>query len=198
MKNIMCRSTFQIAALLLVLAMALSGCATIGNEQATGSLGGPLTDQQKEVTGRQGPSAAARGTQGNRALQGASLNKPAGLLSKRVIHFDFDSSIVKPKYMPILEAHGEYLATHPEAKVVIEGHTDERGSREYNLALGARRAQAVEQILLFNGATPEQVSTVSYGEQMPVDPRHTEAAWAKNRRAVIVYRRAAPGQNLSN
>ncbi|MDN5871895.1 MAG: peptidoglycan-associated lipoprotein Pal [Nitrococcus sp.] len=170
------RLNFQMAALFLALALMMGGCVGTGNERAAG---GPL--------GIEGSGTAASGAQRGQSFQGTELDNPASPLSKRVIYFEFDSNIVQPEYLPILQAHGEYLATHPEYKVTIEGHTDERGSREYNLALGERRAEAAQRILLLNGAAKEQLSTVSYGEEKPVDPGHDEAAWAKNRRAVLVY-----------
>lgn len=181
------RLTFQMAGLFLILAITLSGCATTGNEQAEGAAGGPM-GKQGGTTGTEGSGTAARGAQSAQSFQGTELENPASPLSKRVVYFDFNSNVVKPEYMPILKAHGEYLATHPEKQVAIEGHTDERGSGEYNLALGERRAKAVQRILELNGAAKEQISTVSYGEEKPLDPGHNEAAWSKNRRALIVYR----------
>lgn len=179
------RLKFVMAALFLVLAATLSGCATTGNEGAAG--GAPMSEQSGGP-GTEGAGAATQGAQRARPFEGAELENPASPLSKRVVYFDFDSNVVKQEYMPTLKAHGEYLATHPETQVAIEGHTDERGSREYNLALGERRAKAVQRILELNGAAEEQISTVSYGEEKPLDPGHNEAAWSKNRRALIVYR----------
>lgn len=176
----------QMAGVFLVLALLLSGCATTGKGEAGGAAAGGPSGQQGGAAAAQGPGTA--GAQGTQRFQGTELENPASPLSKRVIYFDFDSSVIKPEYMAILKAHGEYLATHPERQVTVEGHTDERGSREYNLALGERRAKAVARILELNGAAKEQVSTVSYGEEKPADPGHNEAAWSKNRRAMIVYR----------
>ncbi|HET8701280.1 MAG TPA: peptidoglycan-associated lipoprotein Pal [Nitrococcus sp.] len=178
------RLTFQMAALLLVAALALvSGCSTTGSEQA----GARGVSKEGGAAGAEGVGAAASGAQNAPSFQGTELGNAASPLSQRVIYFDFDSNVVKPQYMPVLKAHGEYLATHPEKQVTVEGHTDERGSSEYNLALGERRAKAVQRILELNGAAGQQVNTVSYGEEKPADPGHNEAAWAKNRRAVIVY-----------
>lgn len=180
------RLTFRMAALFLVLAIALSGCATTGDGQTEGAAGG-AKGEQGGATGIEGSGTATRGAQGAQSFQGTELENPASPLSKRVIYFDFDSNIVKQEYMPILKAHGEYLATHPEKQVSIEGHTDERGSGEYNLALGEHRAKAVARILELNGAAKDQISIVSYGEEKPLDPGHNQAAWSKNRRALIVY-----------
>jgi peptidoglycan-associated lipoprotein len=111
----------------------------------------------------------------------------AGLLAKRTIYFDFDSSEIRGEGTDIVAAHAKHLATLPRAKVRLEGHTDERGSREYNIGLGERRAQAVRRALLLQGATDAQLSTVSYGEERPAAAGSDEAAWAKNRRVEIVY-----------
>jgi peptidoglycan-associated lipoprotein len=106
-----------------------------------------------------------------------------------VIYFDFDKSNIRSEFLDTLTAHAKYLIAHPDQKMRIEGYTDERGTVEYNIALGDRRAQAVRRFLLFQGVTPDQLTTVSYGEAHPADPGHNEAAWSKNRRAVLVYLR---------
>ena len=111
----------------------------------------------------------------------------AGLLATRVVYFDFDSSEIKGAGTDVVAAHAKYLASHAAIRVRLEGHTDERGSREYNIGLGERRAQAVRRALLLQGATDAQISTVSYGEERPAVSGHDEAAWAKNRRVEIVY-----------
>ena len=108
-------------------------------------------------------------------------------LSQQVIYFDFNSSSIKSEYRDLITWHGRYLASNPDMKVRLEGHTDERGSREYNIALGDRRAQAVSRILMFQGANKKQVEVISYGEEKPVELEHTEAAWNKNRRVQLVY-----------
>ena len=104
----------------------------------------------------------------------------------RDIHFDFDSAVIKPQDIPYLESLAEFLQKHPEYKLVIEGHCDERGSEMYNLALGQRRADAVKKFLVNLGIEPNRINTISYGEEKPVDPRHCEEAWAKNRRCHFV------------
>jgi peptidoglycan-associated lipoprotein len=102
-------------------------------------------------------------------------------------YFDFDRSELKPRARTILSGHARYLRENRSVRVRIEGHTDERGTREYNLALGERRATAVSEYLQSLGVRSSQLSTVSYGEERPVDPGHNESAWAKNRRAELVY-----------
>lgn len=115
------------------------------------------------------------------------LTDPANILSKRNVYFDYDKDEVKAEYRPLVEAHAKYLVQNPNARVAVQGNTDDRGSREYNLALGQRRAVAVKKVLNVYGATDKQIETVSYGEEKPRCSDATEACWAQNRRADIVY-----------
>ncbi|MGB1310783.1 MAG: peptidoglycan-associated lipoprotein Pal, partial [Leucothrix sp.] len=115
------------------------------------------------------------------------LNDPSSVLSRRVIYFAYDQSTIEPEYFEILDAHSELLASNPNLTIRLEGHADERGSREYNVALSERRAQAVKQFMDLKGVGSEQSQTVAYGEEVPVDPGHNEAAWSKNRRVEIKY-----------
>jgi peptidoglycan-associated lipoprotein len=105
----------------------------------------------------------------------------------RTVHFDFDESILLEEDIPVLRLHAEFLRRYPDRTLLVEGHCDERGTREYNLALGERRADSVSTFLIANGVRRGQISTVSYGEERPVDPGHDEIAWAKNRRGELVY-----------
>lgn len=115
------------------------------------------------------------------------LNDPKGVLAKRSIYFDFDSFIVKDEFKPVVEAHGKYLSSNKNRKIVIQGNTDERGGREYNLALGQKRAEAVRKSLSLLGVADSQMEAVSFGEEKPKATGSDEAAWAENRRADIVY-----------
>src|SRR5215469_13687939 len=115
------------------------------------------------------------------------LDDPNSPLANRTVYFDFDKSDIKPEFLDTLTAHAKYLVANPTQKIRIEGYTDERGTVEYNIALGDRRAQAVRRFMLFQGVSADQITTVSYGESLPADPGHDETAWAKNRRAIIVY-----------
>ncbi len=135
------------------------------------------------------PVAAPAPATNNTAPQVSPLDDPNSPLAQRVVYFDFDKSDIKPEFLDTLTAHAKYLVANPTQKIRIEGYTDERGTVEYNIALGDRRAQAVRRYLLFQGVTADQISTVSYGESHPADSGHDETAWAKNRRAVIVYLR---------
>ncbi len=116
------------------------------------------------------------------------LNDPKGQLAQRSVFFDFDRFEIKSEFQPLVEAHGRYLASMKQRKITIEGNADERGSREYNLALGQKRADAVKSRLTLLGATAAQIETISYGEERPRATGHDEASWAQNRRADIVYK----------
>lgn len=124
---------------------------------------------------------------GEDQYSGDELNDPASPLSNRTVYFDYDSSSVRTEDMPVLEAHGAYLAKNPNLTVRLEGNTDDRGSREYNLALGERRALSIRQILMLQGASMNQFEVTSYGEERPAVDGSDEAAWAQNRRVEIIY-----------
>ncbi len=111
----------------------------------------------------------------------------ADLQANNKIYFDYDRSEIKPEFRDIVMAHAEYLAANPGVRITIEGHCDERGTREYNIALGERRANAVLKMLSLNGVSRDQLETVSYGEERPDVEGHDESAWKFNRRAVFLY-----------
>jgi peptidoglycan-associated lipoprotein len=115
------------------------------------------------------------------------LNNPNSPLAKRSIFFDFDSYTVSDQYQSLLQAHAQYLKAHPERHVLLQGNTDERGTSEYNLALGQRRAEAVRRALTLMGVPDSQLEAVSLGKEKPVALGHDEASWAQNRRVDIVY-----------
>ncbi len=131
--------------------------------------------------------AGASGVVGLTPAQAAMLRDPASPLSKRVIYFDLDSDAVRAEYRGLIEAHSGFLKDNGAARIILQGHTDERGSRDYNLALGQRRAEAVKQAMGLLGVREEQVETVSLGEEKPVQDGHEEADWQLNRRAEIHY-----------
>ncbi|HEY4372386.1 MAG TPA: peptidoglycan-associated lipoprotein Pal [Burkholderiales bacterium] len=110
-----------------------------------------------------------------------------GVLAKRSVYFDLDSFVVKDEYRSLVEAHANFMKRHGDRRVVIEGNTDERGSREYNLALGQKRSEAVRRALATLGVPDRQVEAISYGEERPKATGHDETAWAENRRADITY-----------
>jgi peptidoglycan-associated lipoprotein len=153
-----------------------------------------------DISNKQTDSAGAQGAGNGPNAGGVNLadeevaGPQDGMLLKRTIYFDFDSAEIRGEGMEIVAAHAKYLASHGPARVRLEGNTDERGSREYNIGLGERRAQAVARALRLQGAANVQLSTVSYGEERPAVPGHDESAWAKDRRVEIVY--TTPGMNL--
>ncbi|GAB3782193.1 peptidoglycan-associated lipoprotein Pal [Dyella agri] len=116
----------------------------------------------------------------------ADLNTDA-CLRQRVVYFDFDKTEIKPEFQQIMACHAKYLQDRPMAQMRLEGNTDERGSKEYNLGLGERRANAVSSALQANGGSASQVSVISYGKEKPVCREHNEDCWSKNRRVEIVY-----------
>jgi peptidoglycan-associated lipoprotein len=120
-------------------------------------------------------------------VAGDPLNDPASILAKRSVYFPFDVSAVQEVDKPVVMAHAKYLSEHPDHKVRVEGNADERGSNEYNLALGQRRAESVKKMLQLGGAKASQIETVSYGEEKPVCTEHNEACWSQNRRSDIKY-----------
>jgi len=166
----MTRTRLCIAALLVV---ALAGChsGVKLDQGAATNQGNGATSQATTVT----PVAVDE------------LNNPNGPLAKRSIYFDFDSYSVKGDYQPLLEAHAQYLRRHPDRHVLIQGNTDERGTAEYNLALGERRSQAVLRELETLGVPDSQLEAVSLGKEKPLATGHDEASWAQNRRADLVY-----------
>jgi len=106
---------------------------------------------------------------------------------ERVIYFDYDQAELRPEFLDIVAQHGRFMAENPDARVRLEGHTDERGTREYNIALGEARAITISRMLQLQGVGSTQLRTVSYGEELPVDEAHNSDAWAKNRRVNVIY-----------
>jgi peptidoglycan-associated lipoprotein len=174
--------------LVAILATALAACSTTPTTEA------PVEDRGTAGTGAPGTGAETGGATGGGvtgsatgAARGSPLRDPNNILSKRSIYFDFDSFVVKDEYRPLVEAHARYLQQNRNARMTVQGNTDERGSREYNIALGQKRADAVKRMMLLLGATDGQIETVSYGEERPKNAGHDEGAWAENRRDDIVY-----------
>jgi len=120
-------------------------------------------------------------------IVGNPLTDPGNILSKRSVYYDYDSSVIKDEFKPLVTAHARYLTQNRSAKMTIQGNTDERGSREYNIALGQRRADSVKQMMLLLGAQEGQIETVSFGEEKPRATGKDEAAYSENRRSDIVY-----------
>jgi len=158
----------------------------------------PAKEQTKPITGAPSQASTAAKVEPKVPVTKAEkprvvadpLNDPSSPLSKRSIYFAYDQADIKNEYKSLLRAHAAYLAAHPGAKATLEGNCDERGSREYNLALGQRRADSVKALLKLLGAREEQLESVSWGEEKPKAPGHDEAAWAENRRCDIRYGKA--------
>ena len=175
---------FAIAALV---AIFLAGCqstpTTAPVEDKSGTAGTATTPGGATTSGTTpgGVTGTQAGTAGN------PLRDPNNILSKRSIYFEFDSFTVADQYKPIVEAHAKYLAANRNARVTLQGHADERGSREYNIALGQKRADAVKRMITVMGVQETIVETVSFGKEKPRNMGHDEAAWAENRRVDIIY-----------
>lgn len=174
------RSLMTIAA--ATIALTLAGCAKNMDTTAEGGADGMGGAYGSPVT-----TSSALGLSpifpGTKNLSPEDQER----LETRVFYFDYDSNQVREEYYSIVRAHALNLIENPSVHVRVEGHTDERGSREYNIALGERRAQAILNVLLMEGANRNQISLVSYGSEKPAVPGYDESAWQYNRRAVIVY-----------
>jgi peptidoglycan-associated lipoprotein len=178
-------STLRMGIGILLLAL-LAGCATTTREQD----GAAVEDRTKplgpEAMKKTPPDTGAKPLD-QRPVTGDPLKDPGNILSQRSIFFDLDSNLVKEEFKPIVAAHARYLQQNRAAKMRVEGNADERGSREYNIALGQRRADAVRQMMQLLGAQASQIETVSYGEEKPRCTGSDEGCLAQNRRGDIVY-----------
>jgi peptidoglycan-associated lipoprotein len=185
---------FVLAALV---AAFLAGCqsqptqptAPIDDKAAGATAGSGGASTSGAGTGGVSGSGAGGGVAGGAGAgaNGNPLRDPSSPLSRRSVFFDFDSFVVKDEFRPLVEAHARYLQQNRNARMTVQGHTDERGSREYNIALGQRRADAVKRMMTLVGAQDQQIETVSFGKEKPRNPGHDEAAWAENRRGDIAY-----------
>ncbi|WP_119286328.1 peptidoglycan-associated lipoprotein Pal [Azohydromonas sediminis] len=170
-------------------ALVLAGCSS--PVKLDDSAGAPVESRTPQPVGAAGAGAGAggAGTAAAGQSQVASVdlgkNDAAATAIDRIVYFDFDSYIVKPEFRPLIEAHAKRLVANRNLRVVVEGHTDERGGREYNLALGQRRAEAVVRSLTLLGVNEGQLEAVSFGEERPAVTGSNEEAWAKNRRAEL-------------
>jgi peptidoglycan-associated lipoprotein len=170
------RKTIAITLSLLTLA-ALSGC---GSQPAAPEQAGAGVEDRN-------PNAVASGVGSGDPYGIAALKDPKSPLSKRSVYFDYDSYVVKDEYKALLDHHAKFLAKNGQMKMLIQGNADERGSREYNLALGQKRAEAVKKALQLLGAKEAQLESVSLGEEKPACMDATESCWAQNRRGDMLY-----------
>lgn len=143
--------------------------------------------ESKDASAAATPTAADTRTVAPVSVATDPLNDPKGALAKRSVYFDYDSYVVREDGRPVLDTHAKYLNANKGRKIVIQGHTDERGGSEYNLALGQKRAEAVRKSLSLLGVQESQMEAVSFGKEKPKATGHDEAAWSENRRADIAY-----------
>jgi peptidoglycan-associated lipoprotein len=171
-------------AIYLVLAGLAAGCASQDVKKDA-----PVTDRSGATTPPSTATAPSTTTRPSTpgTVAGNPLRDPNNILSKRSVFFEYDSNAVKDEYRGLVQAHSRYMTDKRDSKVRIEGNCDERGSREYNLALGQRRAEAVKKVMTVLGVPDSRIETISYGEEKPVATGHDEQAWAQNRRADIKY-----------
>lgn len=186
-----------------VLASALlAGCSSTDEKDAGLTDGGTpdgadvtgIDDTTTSTTGYPGGDSSSisgleiQGIDAEGNAMGGSFDDPSHPLSKQTIYFMYDSSQVQPEYIEVINAHASYLASHPGQRMILEGHADERGSREYNIALSEQRAKSVARAMEMQGVSPTQLAIVSYGEEKPAVEGFDESAWSKNRRVELVYR----------
>ena len=164
----------------LALAAGLYGCATTDSPESTSteSASTSTSGTASTTTGARRSGGVAPGTA--RAPVDAPGQRPD---LKRSVYFEYDQYDIKPEYRTLVDSHARWLKANPQARLKIEGNADERGSREYNLALGQRRAEAVTKMMVLMGARPEQIEAVSWGEEKPRTTGHDEGAWSENRRS---------------
>ena len=174
---------FVIAALTAAAAAAfVAGCSTTPTDEQKPA---GVEERKPSSGGTTIPPVDVRGSVSGSPF--AALKDPKSILSKRSIYYDFDKFDVKDEYRPLVEAHAKFLRENPSAKMLIQGNTDERGSREYNVGLGQRRSDGVKKMLTLLGVKEEQVESVSLGEEKPKSEGHDEEAWSQNRRSDMLY-----------
>jgi peptidoglycan-associated lipoprotein len=145
------------------------------------------TEERKPAEGATPRGVAPVDVTKSQQLGSSALKDPSSILSKRSIYYDFDRFEVKDEYRGMIEAHAKYLRDNPGARMLIQGNTDERGGREYNIGLGQRRSDGVKKMLILLGAKEAQIESVSLGEEKPKSQGSSEEAWSQNRRADILY-----------
>ena len=180
--------TSRITTLAAFVALVAAGCSTTSLEQKPASAPEPTAAAVPK------PAPAPASVPLNQAgapppMPVDPLTDPGSILTHRSVYFDYDRSVIHDSDVPVIEAHGRYLVGHPTGTVRIEGNCDERGGREYNLALGQRRADAMRERLRLLGVSSDRVETISLGKEKPRNLGQDEAAWAENRRADIIYSR---------
>jgi len=178
------KKTMYLGMTALMAAFVLAGCSSVPLDDKSGA---PVETRNTTGTGvGSGANTAGTGQSGVTPVDLTKGGANAGLA--KVVYFDFDSYALKDEYLPLVDSYAKSLTADRKKKVVVEGHTDDRGGREYNLALGQKRAESVTKALALLGAADAQIEAVSFGKERPAAQGSDEAAWAKNRRAELVYR----------
>lgn len=176
--------------LITLLAFTIIGCSSTKLDNKSNDTSGSVGSKSgavPQITAPVDPSLSAAVKAPMVNTDKDPLTDSSSLLSKRSVYFDYDSSNVKTESVALIEAHGKYLASHQERRVVIQGNTDERGGSEYNVALGQKRAEAVRGLLVIYGAKESQLEAISFGKEKPRASGSNEAAWAENRRVDLAY-----------
>lgn len=185
--SLLMRENIRASLTIICITLVLNACSGSGGTKDDGSASvedrSISSDEMNEIDRR----ATTSGLDEDDDFQGNPLDDPNSLLATRVIYFEYDSSNVRQEFREAIAEHARYLADNPGASMTLEGHADERGSREYNLALSENRALSVRRQMVLLGATADQIRTVSYGEERPATDGHDEAAYALNRRVEIIY-----------
>jgi peptidoglycan-associated lipoprotein len=185
---------FMVAALSFLTACSTTGDTETGDASVEDRTGGGNNTAGENVEGYEGQTGGYSESGMNNGASvdgqsdnGGSLSDPNSPLSVRTIYFDYDSTTINAEGQSALNAHAEYLSLNPNKNIIIEGHTDERGTREYNLSLGERRGRAVADFLTASGVSGQQIEVRSYGEENPIALEHSESAWQLNRRVELLY-----------
>ena len=181
--------------IILAMGLAFAGCSSKGGHKGDGAegtgvdgAGGPEIGKYGEGSGdAYGSGGGKYGSGAGGSGSDAALDDPSSPLYKRVIYFRYDSSEIAPEYMSVVNAHANFLASNSGKTVTLEGNADERGSPEYNVALGEQRAKAVAKLMKLQGVSDSQLQTVSFGEEKPAVSGHDESAYQQNRRVELSY-----------
>ena len=174
-------------ACLLAGAALLAGCPKKPTTVEPPTAGSQVGGSSSTAPGGGGASTSGGALGGDSGANGARGVGGAGASGRQIIYFDFDKSEIKPEFADIVKSNAQNLSGHPKVKLKLEGNTDERGTREYNIGLGERRAQAVRRALMLQGVSETQITTVSFGAERPAAEGDDETAWAQNRRVELVY-----------
>ncbi len=174
--------------ILCITIFVISGCASKGTQEDTAADEALAIETPTEEGSTSSPiGTEASGALGESTAENMNVDPGNSLRDEKIIYFDYDSSQLEETTRAIIDAHADYLLNNPDLQVTLEGHADERGSREYNLALGEKRANVVKRALMIKGVQKSQINSISFGEEKPQVDNHTEEAWSSNRRAVFVY-----------